>query len=164
MTVGPEFATEIMGRLGGSANFAQGRDGNPDIEVRRDATATITVRVVDPSRVKTKADGDYAITGSGPSYDVKLPKKNDKEIDNVILITPDKVREIIKASREPVSLETPIGDEADGPHRRDGGDPGRPCRVGRCRCCVRSGIADGRHPGRRGPRLPRLRRVDATGR
>ena len=113
MTVGLEFATEIMGRLGGSANFAQGMDGNPDIEVRRDATATITVWVLDPSRVKTKADGDYAITGAGPSYDVKLPKKNDKEIDNVVLVTPDKVREIIKVSQEPVSLETPIGTEGD---------------------------------------------------
>jgi len=113
MTVGLEFAAEIMGLLGGNTNFAQGMDGNPDIEVRRDVTATITVRVVDPSKVKTKADGDYAITGSGPSYDVKLPKKNDKEIENVVLVTPDKVREIIKVSQEPVSLETPIGTEGD---------------------------------------------------
>ncbi len=113
MTVGPEFATDIMGRLGGSANFAQGMDGNPDIEVRRDAIATITVGVVDPSKVKTKADADYAITGAGPSYDVRLPKKNDKDIDDVIVITPDRVREVIKVSREPVSLETPIGEEGD---------------------------------------------------
>jgi RNA polymerase sigma factor (sigma-70 family) len=113
MTVGPEFATEILKRLGDATNFAQGMTGNPDIEVRRDATATITVWVVDPSKVETKADGDYAITGSGPSYDVRLPKKKDKEIDDVVLITPDKVREIIKASREPLSLETPIGEEGD---------------------------------------------------
>ncbi len=113
MTVGLEFATEILGRLGGSANLAQAKDGNPDIEVRRDATATITVWVIDPSKVQPMTDDDYAITGSGPSYDVKLPKKNDKEIDTVILITPDRVREIIKVSQEPVSLETPIGEEGD---------------------------------------------------
>ncbi len=113
MTVGPEFATEILKRLGGADNLAQGGDGNPDIEVGREATATITVWVVDPSKVKTKADGDYAITGSGPSYDVRLPKKKDKEIDDVILITPDKVREIIKVSQQPISLETPIGEEED---------------------------------------------------
>ena len=113
MTVGPEFATEIMGRLGGSANFAQDEDGIPDIEVKRDATATITVWVLDPSRVEMKADGHYAITGAGPGYDVRLPKKNDKEIDDVVLVTPDKVREIIKVSQEPVSLETPIGTEGD---------------------------------------------------
>ena len=113
MTVGPEFATEILERLGGADNLAPGMDGNPDIEVRREATATITVWVVDPSKVKTKADGDYAITGSGPSYDVRLPKKKDKEIDDVVLITPDKVREIIKVSQQPISLETPIGEEED---------------------------------------------------
>ena len=113
MTVGPEFAAEIMGRLGGSANFAPGKDGNPDIEVRRDAIATITVWVLDPSQVKTKAAGHYAVTGAGPDYDVKLPKKNDKEIDVVVVVTPDKVREIIKVSQEPVSLETPIGSEGD---------------------------------------------------
>ncbi|HEY5436208.1 MAG TPA: sigma-70 family RNA polymerase sigma factor, partial [Candidatus Limnocylindrales bacterium] len=30
-----------------------------------------------------------------------------------VVVTPDKVREIIKASQKPVSLETPIGEEAD---------------------------------------------------
>jgi RNA polymerase primary sigma factor len=30
-----------------------------------------------------------------------------------VVVTPDKVREIIKASQEPVSLETPIGEEGD---------------------------------------------------
>ncbi len=113
MTVGPEFATEMLKRLGGADNFALTKDGIPDIEVRRDAIATITVWVVDPSRVKTKADGDYAITAAGPGYDLKLPKKNGLEIDKVVVITPDKVREIIKVSQEPVSLETPIGTEGD---------------------------------------------------
>jgi len=111
--VGPEFATEILDRLGGSANIAQGEDGKPDIKVRRDITATITLQVVDPSGVETMDGGDYAITGSGPAYDVRLPRKKDKEIDNVVLVTPDKVREIIKVSQEPVSLETPIGTEGD---------------------------------------------------
>ncbi len=113
MTVGPEFATEIMQRLGGSANFAEGTNDDPDIWVRRDIAATITVRVLDPSKVKPKADGDYAITGSDHTYDVKLPKKKDKMIDDVVLITPDVVREIIKVSQQPISLETPIGDEED---------------------------------------------------
>jgi RNA polymerase primary sigma factor len=106
MTVGPEFATEIMGRLGSRANVGH-------IEVNRNVLATITVHALDPSLVKPKADGEYAITGSGPSYDVRLPKKKDKEQEDVVLVTPDKVREIIKVSQQPVSLETPIGEEED---------------------------------------------------
>jgi RNA polymerase primary sigma factor len=37
----------------------------------------------------------------------------DEEIAEVMGITPDKVREIIKVSQDPVSLETPIGEEED---------------------------------------------------
>ena len=106
MTVGPEFATEMLDRLGGSDNL-------DEMEVKPNAIATITLRVFDPSVVRTKKDGDYAITGSGRVYDIRLPKKKDKEQENVVLITPDKVREIIKVSQEPVSLETPIGEEED---------------------------------------------------
>ena len=106
MTVGPEFATEILKRLGGATNFAH-------IEVNNNKQATITVHVLDDRLVKAKVTDDYGIEGSGHSYDVKLPKKKDKEIDNVVLVTPDKVREIIKVSQEPVSLETPIGEEED---------------------------------------------------
>jgi RNA polymerase primary sigma factor len=106
MTVGPEFATEILRRLGGATNFAS-------TEVNTAKQATITVRVLDDKLVKATENEDYAIVGTGHSYDVKLPKKKDKEIDAVILITPDKVREIIKVSQEPVSLETPIGEEED---------------------------------------------------
>ena len=106
MTVGPEFATEILKRLGGANNFAH-------IEVNTHKQATITVHVLDDKLVKPKESEDYAIIGSDHTYDVKLPKKKDKEIDSVVLITPDKVREIIKVSQEPVSLETPIGEEED---------------------------------------------------
>ncbi len=106
MTVGPEFATEILKRLGGANNFAH-------IEVNTNKQATISVHVLDDRLVKAKVTDDYGIVGAGHSYDVKLPKKKDKEIDNVILVTPDKVREIIKVSQEPVSLETPIGEEED---------------------------------------------------
>ncbi|CAN5527479.1 hypothetical protein BH24CHL9_BH24CHL9_00050 [soil metagenome] len=106
MTVGPEFATEILERLGGSVNLAE-------IDVKSDAVATITLLVNDPSIVKTRKDGEYAITGTGPTFDIRLPKKKDKEQENVVVITPDKVREIIKVSQEPVSLETPIGEEED---------------------------------------------------
>ena len=106
MTVGPEFATEMIGRLGGATNFAH-------IEVNNNKQATITVHVLDDRLVKPTVNDDYKIEGSDHSYDVKLPKKKDKEIDNVVLITPDKVREIIKVSQEPVSLETPIGEEED---------------------------------------------------
>jgi len=106
MTVGPEFATEILKRLGGATNFAH-------IEVNTSKQATITVHVLDDRLVKARVTDDYGIAGSGYSYDVKLPKKKDKEIDNVVLVTPDKVREIIKVSQEPVSLETPIGEEED---------------------------------------------------
>ena len=35
-----------------------------------------------------------------------------------VVVTPEKVREIIKVSQEPVSLETPIGEEEDSPPRR----------------------------------------------
>ena len=106
MTVGPEFATDIMKRLGGSTNFAH-------IEINTAVNATITVHVFDTKPVKPKDDEDFGITGEGPAYDVRLPKKKDKEIENVVLVTPDKVREIIKVSQEPVSLETPIGEEED---------------------------------------------------
>ncbi|MFO7533159.1 MAG: sigma-70 family RNA polymerase sigma factor [Candidatus Limnocylindrales bacterium] len=106
MTVGPEFATEILNRLGGATNFA-------NIEVNASRQATITVHVLDDGQVGATTNEDYAIVGSGHTYDVKLPKKKDKEIDNVVLVTPDKVREIIKVSQEPVSLETPIGEEED---------------------------------------------------
>jgi RNA polymerase primary sigma factor len=37
----------------------------------------------------------------------------DEEIAEVMGITPDKVREIVKVSQDPVSLETPIGEEED---------------------------------------------------
>jgi RNA polymerase primary sigma factor len=106
MTVGPEFATEILKKLGGAVNFAH-------IEINTSKQATITVHVLDERTVKTKEGPDYRIEGSDHSYDVKLPKKKDKEIENVVLVTPDKVREIIKVSQEPVSLETPIGEEED---------------------------------------------------
>jgi RNA polymerase primary sigma factor len=106
MTVGPEFATELLKRLGGANNFAH-------IEVNNSKQATITVHVLDDRQVKPKVSEDYKIEGTDHSYDVKLPKKKDKEIDNVVLVTPDKVREIIKVSQEPVSLETPIGEEED---------------------------------------------------
>jgi RNA polymerase primary sigma factor len=106
MTVGPDHATEILKRLGGANNFAH-------IEVNTAKVATITVHVLDDRYVKPRETEDYAIIGSGHTYDVKLPKKKDKEIESVILITPDKVREIIKVSQEPVSLETPIGEEED---------------------------------------------------
>jgi RNA polymerase primary sigma factor len=106
MTVGPEFATEMLKRLGGATNFAH-------IEVNNNRQATITVHVLDDRHVKPKVSEDYKIEGSDHTYEVKLPKKKDKEIDNVVLVTPDKVREIIKVSQEPVSLETPIGEEED---------------------------------------------------
>ena len=106
MTVGPEYAAEIMQRLGGSTNLGH-------IEVEADTLGTITVHALDPSKVKTTADGEYAITGSGPSFDIRLPRKKDEEPENVVVITPAKVREIIKASQEPVSLQTPIGEEED---------------------------------------------------
>ena len=106
MTVGPEFATEMLKRLGGATNFAH-------IEVNNGRQATITVHVLDDRHVKPKVSEDYRIEGSDHTYEVKLPKKKDKEIDNVVLVTPDKVREIIKVSQEPVSLETPIGEEED---------------------------------------------------
>ena len=106
MTVGPEFATEMLDRLGGYTNLGH-------IEVDADSVATLIVHALEPSKVKTKADGEYAIIGSGPAFHIRLPLKKDKERDNVIVFTPDKVREIIKASQEPVSLETPIGSEED---------------------------------------------------
>ena len=79
----------------------------------RDFVAHRHRHVLDDRLVKPKSSEDYKIEGADHSYDVKLPKKKDKEIDNVILVTPDKVREIIKVSQEPVSLETPIGEEED---------------------------------------------------
>ena len=74
MTVGPEFATEILKRLGGANNFAH-------IEVNTRKQATITVHVLDDRPVKVLESEDYAIIGSDHTYDVKLPKKKDKEID-----------------------------------------------------------------------------------
>ena len=67
-----------------------------------------------------------------------------------VVVTPDKVREIIKVSQEPVSLETPIGEEEDSHlgdfiEDRRGPGPGRGCLApaaqgagrGRARLAVR---------------------------
>ena len=75
-----------------------------------------------------------------------------------VVVTPEKVREIIKVSQEPVSLETPIGEEEDS-HLGDFiEDRGRP-RAGR------GGVAPAAQgAGRGGPRLadrPRAARAAA---
>jgi len=41
------------------------------------------------------------------------PRSNVEEIASEMGLTPEKVREVIKISQEPISLETPIGEEED---------------------------------------------------
>ena len=110
MTLGPDNTTRIFGAVGG-------RDNIVAFEVRGEKNPSVRFEVADASRINLVGlpEEGFVIGHAtrGNIVDVEAPKKKDKEAEAVVVITPEKVREIIKVSQEPVSLETPIGEEED---------------------------------------------------
>src|SRR5439155_1675125 len=74
-----------------------------------DAAAAERRRIANGARPRVRAAAleSYRIAGS------RMTEPYDDEIGEEMGITPEKVREIVKVSQDPVSLETPIGEEED---------------------------------------------------
>ena len=108
MTLGPDNTTRIFGAVGG-------RDNIEAFEVRGDKNPGIRMQIRDRSKMDLSAlpDEGYVVRDTGREVDLEPPKRKEKETEIVVVVTPEKVREIIKVSQEPVSLETPIGEEED---------------------------------------------------
>ena len=108
MTLGPDNTTRIFLGVGG-------RDNILSFEVRGDKTPGVRMQIDDPSRLELEGlpEDGFVVRMIGDDVDIEPPKKKEKEAEIVVVVTPDKVREIIKVSQEPVSLETPIGEEED---------------------------------------------------
>ena len=108
MTLGSENANKIFAAVGG-------RDNILSFEVRGDKNPSLRLGLGDASRVfiAELAEEGFVVVQHGRDLDIELPKKKEKESEVVVVVTPEKVREIIKVSQEPVSLETPIGEEED---------------------------------------------------
>ena len=108
MTLGSENANKIFGAVGG-------RDNILSFEIRGDKVPTLRLGLGDPSLVSMEEldEEGFVTQQHGRELDIELPKKKERESEQVVVVTPDKVREIIKVSQEPVSLETPIGEEED---------------------------------------------------
>jgi RNA polymerase primary sigma factor len=108
MTLGSENANRIFVAVGG-------RDNILSFEVRGEKNPVLRLGLADPSRIDLAelADDGFVVEQHGRDLDIELPKKKEKESEAVVVVTPEKVREIIKVSQEPVSLETPIGEEED---------------------------------------------------
>jgi RNA polymerase primary sigma factor len=108
MTLGSENANKIFAAVGG-------RDNILSFEVRGDKNPSLRLGLGDATKVFVAEllEEGFVIEQHGHDLDIELPKKKEKESDAVVVVTPEKVREIIKVSQEPVSLETPIGEEED---------------------------------------------------
>ncbi len=108
MTLGSENANKIFAAVGG-------RDNILSFEVRGDKNPSLRLGLGDATKVFVAEllEEGFVIEQHGHDLEIELPKKKEKESDAVVVVTPEKVREIIKVSQEPVSLETPIGEEED---------------------------------------------------
>ena len=108
MTLGSENANKIFAAVGG-------RDNILTFELRGEKAPSLRLGLADPTRVfpADLLEEGFVIQQHGRDLDIELPKRKEKESEAVVVVTPDKVREIIKVSQEPVSLETPIGEEED---------------------------------------------------
>jgi RNA polymerase primary sigma factor len=108
MTLGSENANKIFAAVGG-------RDNILSFEVRGDKNPSLRLGLGDANKVfiAELLEEGFVIVQHGRDLDIELPKKKEKESEAVVVVTPEKVREIIKVSQEPVSLETPIGEEED---------------------------------------------------
>jgi RNA polymerase primary sigma factor len=108
MTLGPDNTTRIFTAVGGRENILS-------FEVRGDKTPGVRMELADRSKVDFTGlpEDGFNVREIGRDIDIEPPKKKEKEAEIVVVITPEKVREIIKVSQEPVSLETPIGEEED---------------------------------------------------
>ncbi len=108
MTLGSENANKIFGAVGG-------RDNILSFEIRGEKVPILRLGLSDPSLVSMEEldEEGFVVQHHGRDLDIELPKKKERESEAVVVVTPEKVREIIKVSQEPVSLETPIGEEED---------------------------------------------------
>jgi RNA polymerase primary sigma factor len=108
MTLGSENANKIFAAVGG-------RDNILSFEVRGDKAPSLRLGLADATKVFVAdlIDEGFVIAYHGRDLDIELPRRKEKESEAVVVVTPEKVREIIKVSQEPVSLETPIGEEED---------------------------------------------------
>ncbi len=108
MTLGPDNTTRIFTAVGG-------RDNIVSFEVRGDKTPGVLLQLADRSKVDFAGlpEDGFNVKEVGRDIDIEPPKKKEKEAEIVVVVTPEKVREIMKVSQEPVSLETPIGEEED---------------------------------------------------
>ncbi len=109
MTLGPDMTAGIFVAVGGRDNLAS-------FEVRGDKQPGVRFTVHNVARVDPAllaAWEGVTLLDGGREIEVELPKKKEKDSETVVVVTPEKVREIIKVSQEPVSLETPIGEEED---------------------------------------------------
>ncbi len=108
MTLGPDNISRIFSAVGGRENIIS-------FEVRGDKTPGVRLEIDDRSKMDLTGlpEDGFNVREIGRDIDIEPPKKKEKEAEVVVVITPEKVREIIKVSQEPVSLETPIGEEED---------------------------------------------------
>jgi len=108
MTLGSENANKIFAAVGG-------RDNILTFEIRGEKNPSLRLGLGDPTKVfiAELVEEGFVIAHHGRDLEIELPRKKEKESEAVVVVTPEKVREIIKVSQEPVSLETPIGEEED---------------------------------------------------
>ncbi len=108
MTLGSENANKIFAAVGG-------RDNILSFEIRGEKNPVLRLGLGDATKVfiAELVEEGFNIVHQGRDLDIELPRKKEKESEPVVVVTPEKVREIIKVSQEPVSLETPIGEEED---------------------------------------------------
>ncbi|MFN8631723.1 MAG: sigma-70 family RNA polymerase sigma factor [Chloroflexota bacterium] len=108
MTLGSENANKIFAAVGG-------RDNILSFEIRGEKNPSLRLGLGDAAKVfiAELVEEGFVIVQHGRDLDIELPKKKEKADEAVVVVTPEKVREIIKVSQEPVSLETPIGEEED---------------------------------------------------
>ena len=108
MTLGSENANKIFAAVGG-------RDNILTFEIRGEKNPSLRLGLGDATKVfiAELVEEGFVIAHHGRDLEIELPRKKEKESEAVVVVTPEKVREIIKVSQEPVSLETPIGEEED---------------------------------------------------
>ncbi len=108
MTLGPESVTRVFAAVGGRENIS-------GFEIRADKDPAIRLDIADRAKVVDPElmDETLIFIDHGDRIDIQLLPRKEREPEGVVVITPDKVREILKVSQEPVSLETPIGEEED---------------------------------------------------
>jgi RNA polymerase primary sigma factor len=109
MTLGPDLTSRLFAAVGGRENLES-------FELRAEKQPGVHLSIADLNLVVPAALAEIeglTLSDGGREIEVELPKKKEKDSEAVQVITAEKVREIKKVSQEPVSLETPIGEEED---------------------------------------------------